>query len=288
VIDSRPDKLGTIGGNCDFYISQINYACRQEKPDVICLTETFNKLGVQDQSKVAITMEGGYMTRLKQAARDNQVNLVGSIVEEDEGVLFNTGFLIDREGKVVDKYRKAQLAMTEVIFSDRSRGDEVKVMQADFGKIGILICWDYQFPEFARSLVMQGAEILFCPIAGCERLTENGKKTSMEHVGKTIAIENRVPVVFSRRAVNDPSQPSRIVSSHAQVVASSSDRPYLSANVELAAPICHWGGSEFSREYFTLRRPELYDILSDDSLRIRTTHGTARASESDATAHNTQ
>ena len=201
---------------------------------------------------------------------------------------FNTGFLIDRDGKVVDKYRKAQLAMTEVIFEDVSQGDEIKVMQADFGKIGILICWDYQFPEVARSLSLKGAEILFCPIAGCARITEAGRSTGMEHVGKTVAIENRVPMVFSRWATHSEEKPSLIVNAHAQIVASSSKKPYLSATVELDAPISHWGGTRFSSEYFTMRRPELYDVLSDDTLRIQTPSGPVRIPSSDATTSSFQ
>ena len=283
VIDSRPGKFGSEKDNCDFYVSQINYACQQEKLDVICMTEEFNQLDVSDQSSTVISMDGEYMTRIKQAACDNHVNLVGSFQEDDGGVTFNTGFLIDREGKVAGKYRKAQLAMTEILFNDHSQGDEVKVIQADFGKIGILICWDYQFPEFARSLSLKGAEILFCPIAGCARLTEEGRSTGMEHVGKSVAIENRVPVVFSRRAVSNTASPSLIVNSHAQIVASSNKEPYFSATVELAAPISHWGGSAFSSEYFTSRRPELYGILSDDSLRIRTPNGTVTVPEPSAT-----
>lgn len=66
---------------------------------------------------------------------------------------------------------------------------------------------------------------------------------------------------------------SRIVNAQAQVVASSNRRPYIAVTVELDKPIAHWGGSEFSHEYFTNRRPELYGILSDDSLRVRIPDG---------------
>ncbi len=273
VIDSRPRKPVTLMENCSFYVSLISQMCQKENLDVICLTEKFNQLDVEDKSTISLSLDGEYMTQLKRAARDNQVNLVGSILENDNGVNFNTGFLINRKGKIVDTYRKAQLAMTEIIFGGTSQGDELKVIQADFGKIGILICWDYQFPEFARSLALMGAEMLFVPIAGDERLLEDGVKSSMEHVGKSLAIENRVPVVFSRWNTGKPEKPSRIVNAQAQIVASSNRQPYISATVELDKPIAHWGGSEFSREYFTNRRPELYGILSDDSLRIRTPDG---------------
>lgn len=59
-------------------------------------------------------------------------------------------------------------------------GNEFKVFDTDIGKVGILICWDMQFPEAARILALSGADIIICPTWGWEnkygicRAYENG------------------------------------------------------------------------------------------------------------------
>lgn len=282
VIDAVPPSKGSSLDNCDFYVSQINALCAEEQPDVICLTELFNGLNVVKDApdNGAVSVNSEYMTRIKQAAKANRVNLVGSFAEIDGGTQFNTGFLINREGELVDWYRKAQLAETEILFSARSRGDELKIMQADFGKIGILICYDYHFPEFARSLSLMGADMLFVPIAADGRLNENEVRTGMEHVGKAITLENRIPVVFARYN-GKPGRPSRIIDLDATVIAESKGRPYFTGHIDLAKTVNQWTGANFKAAYLTFRRPPLYDVIVEDTLKLLTEDGLVQIPVSD-------
>ena len=71
-------------------------------------------------------------------------------------------------------------------------GNSLPVFTTDFGKIGILICWDSAFPEVSRILALNGAEILFCPIWGDVRGEESWKITA-----RSRAIDNGVYFVTS-------------------------------------------------------------------------------------------
>ncbi len=85
--------------------------------------------------------------------------------EKEGSLIYNTGVLMDRGGNIAGKYRKVQLPLAEAEFGV-TPGCEFPVFDTDFGKIGILICFDHFFPEPARILSYNGAEIIFVPTIG--------------------------------------------------------------------------------------------------------------------------
>lgn len=89
----------------------------------------------------------------------------GSIIEGDETGLYNTTYYIDHTGAILGCYRKVNLWLSERSYVDAGR--RAVVCSTRFGKIGLAICWDLAFPELFRSLVSQGAEIVFCPSYWC-------------------------------------------------------------------------------------------------------------------------
>jgi predicted amidohydrolase len=75
---------------------------------------------------------------------------------------YNTAYYIDRKGDIKLRYRKVNLWGPERLAV--TRGSEHKVIDTDeFGKIGLLICWDLAFPEAFRELVKAGAQFIFIP-----------------------------------------------------------------------------------------------------------------------------
>jgi predicted amidohydrolase len=92
---------------------------------------------------------------------------------------------LGRDGKLLGKYRKVTLPREE-IDGGITPGDSFPVFETDFGKIGIMICWDVYFPEPARMLALKGAEIILLPIWG-------GDLT----LAKARAIENQIYLVSS-------------------------------------------------------------------------------------------
>ena len=76
--------------------------------------------------------------------------------------LYNAGYLCKRDGSV-DRYEKLHTTPDEVKVWGLEGGDEFNVFETDCGKIGILICYDIEFPELSRLLADKGMDILFVP-----------------------------------------------------------------------------------------------------------------------------
>jgi predicted amidohydrolase len=90
---------------------------------------------------------------------------LAGLTERDGPVDYNTAVLIDRHGRVAGKYRKVHLPREE-IEGGLTPGGAYPVFDTDFGRIGMMICWDGEYVDSARALAIQGAEILFVPAAG--------------------------------------------------------------------------------------------------------------------------
>lgn len=100
------------------------------------------------------------LERLAEWASRHGMVLVGSLPEADGAVIYNTSYVVERSGEIVGKYRK----MHRFSFTgeDRhfGRGEETVVCPTSVGKLGIMICYDLRFPEVARRLALDGAEII--------------------------------------------------------------------------------------------------------------------------------
>ena len=86
--------------------------------------------------------------------------------EQLPAVAYNSSVFIDRSGELMGTFDKAHLWALERFYF-RS-GSEFPVFETDFGKVGIMICYDMGFPEVARILALKGAELIVCPSAWCE------------------------------------------------------------------------------------------------------------------------
>lgn len=112
----------------------------------------------------AESMDGTYITLMKELAGKYQVNLIpGSFAEKSEnGKCYNTMPFINRKGEVLDKYRKIHLADSSGSKESDllEAGNELKLVDTEFGKVGLMVCYDMRFPEVARSLALAGADLI--------------------------------------------------------------------------------------------------------------------------------
>lgn len=155
-------------------------------PDIVCLPEGITVIGTgKSYCEVAEPIPGPTTARLGEVARQYGCYLVAGLYEQDGNVFYNTAVLLDRQGKLVGKYRKTHLP-NEEFTEGLTPGDEYPVFQTDFGTVGMMICWDVQFPEPARALAAKGAEMIFLPIWG-----------GNEILARARAIENHLTLVTS-------------------------------------------------------------------------------------------
>ena len=137
-------------------------------------------------------------------AKELHVVLPISFFERCNNAFYNSIVIIDADGTNLGVYRKSHIPdgpgyQEKFYFTPGDTG--FKVFNTLYGKIGVAICWDQWFPEAARCMVLQGAEILLYPTAiGSE--PENPDYSSAGHWQRTMvghSAANMVPVVASNR-----------------------------------------------------------------------------------------
>lgn len=138
---------------------------RDNKPDVIVLPEMWNTgyalERIQDIADVNGQQTQQMLTML--AARYG-VNIVGGSVSVREGnQIYNRVYVASRNGDIVSSYDKVHLfqLMDEHIYL--SAGNGLGTFMLDGVKCGVIICYDLRFPEWSRTMALQGTEVLFVP-----------------------------------------------------------------------------------------------------------------------------
>ena len=142
------------------------------KADMVVLPEMFicpyNKKAILS----AAQPEGGEAWQsMAEAAQKNYVYLAaGSIPESEDGHIYSTCWIFDREGKQIGKYRKMHMFDIDVeggqYYNESSvitAGNEICVAETEFGPIGIAICYDVRFPEQFRLMQQRGAKAVVLP-----------------------------------------------------------------------------------------------------------------------------
>ncbi|MCG8618443.1 MAG: carbon-nitrogen family hydrolase [Desulfobacterales bacterium] len=97
--------------------------------------------------------------RMQQFARDRDMALAGTLPEADGDRVFNTLYFIDRGGEIRGTYRKLHLFPLTGEHHYYTAGDEAVGIDTSFGRVGLMICYDLRFPELARKLFLDGAEL---------------------------------------------------------------------------------------------------------------------------------
>jgi len=100
--------------------------------------------------------------KLQGLSAEFSMTIVGSLPEPHGEKVFNTAYVVDR-GKLAGSYRKMHLF--GLMGEDRhlDRGDSVCLLDTSVGKLGVMICYDLRFPELARRLAVDGADIIVVP-----------------------------------------------------------------------------------------------------------------------------
>ncbi len=163
--DSISERLVKVA--CSWGTGDINYWSRwldiagEKKVDVALLPEVFNGKNV----KSAELIDGIAGSLLSQKASEWKMYVSGTFYEKRDDLVYNSAPLFDREGKLIGIYSKNQLYDPEED-EGATPGIGFPVFKTDFGKVGIIICYDSWFPEPVRLLAYKGAELILFPNAG--------------------------------------------------------------------------------------------------------------------------
>lgn len=184
-------KLGDTDSNLSYVLSEIERLSKEDVklivlPEMWSTGYAWRKLGKLSERTPEILQE------LKKASGKGTV-IIGSMPEKDGEEIYNTAYVID-SGKVTGKYRKIHLftPMKEDFFL--KAGNEPLLCNTSVGKIGVLICYDVRFPELARRLTLEGAEILAVPAEWPHPRLDHWKT-----ILKARAIENQLFVIAANR-----------------------------------------------------------------------------------------
>ncbi len=185
----------------------------QKGAQIVCLQELFTSLyfcDVEDYDnfKLAEAIPGPTTDQFQALAKELGIVVIASLFEKRaQGLYHNTTAVIDADGSYLGKYRKMHIPddpgyYEKFYFTPGDLG--YKVFDTQFGKLGILICWDQWYPEAARITALMGAEILFYPtaigwaVSQTEEVNQD-QYSAWQTIQRSHAIANGVPVVSVNR-----------------------------------------------------------------------------------------
>ena len=249
----------------------------QKGANIILLQELFEtpyfcQLQKFQYMELATTLkENPAVEHFKKLAKELDVVLPISFFERAGNTQFNSIAIIDADGEILGVYRKTHIPdglpyAEKFYFTPGDTG--FKVWNTKYGRIGVGICWDQWFPETARSLALQGAEILLFPTAiGSEPTLEKDSRIHWRNTMAGHAAANMMPVVASNRIGRETDEDSEmtfygssfIADNHGEIVEQADDctETVLVHEFdldELARERREWG-------IFRDRRPEMYKTI---------------------------
>ena len=229
----------------------------------IVLPELFNAgylfRNEEELASLAETVPGGFtVSEMQRLAKRRRLNLVFGMAQKHKGNFYNSAVCVSSKGKV-EVYQKVHLFDREKLFF--TRGSSFKVIAAGDAKLGLLICFDWAFPEVSRALALGGAHILCHP--------SNLILPYAQDAMRTRCIENRVFAITANRIGNERrgaasltfTGKSQIVNPMGDVLASASDRSESLRVVEIDIGEANNKNITPNNHLFEDRVPSLYTAL---------------------------
>jgi agmatine deiminase len=200
-----------IKTNIENTITKIREAA-SKGAQIICLQELYRtKYFPTDERKdvtvLAEPVPGETTSTLSTLAKELSVVIIAPIFEvDDSGKHYNTAVVIGSDGTIMGKYRKMHIPH-DPFFYEKSYFDVgdtgYQIFRTDNVSFGVLICYDQWFPEAARSLALQGADLIFYPSAigylEDDPLSQDDWHTAWENIQRSHAIANGIHVASINR-----------------------------------------------------------------------------------------
>jgi predicted amidohydrolase len=199
IVQMKPE-LGEPEDNLVKMSEMISRIASQQKVDLIVFPELItsgNELGVRF-TDIAQRVPGPTVNLIAQRANDFGIYIAFGMVtkEKVESVLYNSAVLVGPDGELVEVYNKVHLRGEErMAFRE---GFKLPVAETEIGSIGLIIGYDLAYPEVARSMSLEGADII-CVLANWETANIDEWKTYM----RARAYENSIYMAGANRVGED-------------------------------------------------------------------------------------
>ena len=137
--------------------------------DIVCLPELFySNPTKENRSFIGEELESEFFQDLSECAKKHHVNIISGSYPLIKGEkLFNTCLCIDRNGELIGDYSKSHLfdAFNVKESDSVDASDDLGIFDFDFGKVGIVICYELRFNELIKTLALKGVDVIFAPSA---------------------------------------------------------------------------------------------------------------------------
>ncbi|PKA98625.1 putative amidohydrolase [Flavobacteriaceae bacterium MAR_2009_75] len=201
----RPyDRLEELLQQAEFFIDSVSgyrsdFALFPEFFNAPLMAEN-NHLSESDAIRELAQHTEAIVQKFSEFSISYNINIItGSMPEMKEDGLYNVGYLCKRDGSV-ERYEKLHVTPDESKVWGMQGGNQLKTFDTDCGKIGVLICYDVEFPELSRLLADEGMDILFVPFLTD---TQNGF-SRVRNCAQARAIENECYVAIAGSVGNLP------------------------------------------------------------------------------------
>lgn len=224
----------------------------------IQLSPFFPQYRNRNVDKYCLNEQSTYIKKFVDKAREYNYYISPNVYMEEKGSRYDTSLWINKEGKLVDKAKMVHIAQAENFYEQdyyAPSDDGFKVFDTEFGKIGIVICYDRHLPESIRTCTLKGADLIIIPTANTK--AENLEMFEWEM--RVQAMENQVFIAMCNRVGvegnMDFAGESLVVHPNGSVVCKADNREQLvTCNIDLKEAKI-WQNKV---PYLGTRRPEWY------------------------------
>ncbi len=259
--------VGELDANVEMSVAAVRDAVA-EGGQIIVLPELMTSGYVfaspEEARSLAITPEHQVFSAWADLARASGAVVVSGFAElGDGGALYNSAAVVDGTG-VLAVYRKAHLWDREKLFF-AAGSEPPPVVETRFGRLGVLICFDLEFPEMARSLTVRGADLLTVPTNWPLMERPPGERPAEVTIAMATARVNRVGIACCDRAGTERGQEwtngTAVIDEQGWVAALPDDSGAAAAEIDLLRARDK-RLTELS-DILADRRPELYATVTD-------------------------
>lgn len=222
------------------------------------LTEFFPQYPGQDAHKYTVTVEGEIVKKFCDICRNNKISAVPNLFLLENGKTYDASIFIDKNGEVKGTQKMVHIAQAEQFYEQDyyTPSDEgFQVFDTEFGKIGIVVCFDRHYPESIRTEVLRGADLILIPTVN----TKAEPSLMFEWELRVQAFQNSVILAMCNRVGTEGdmhfSGESIVIDAKGDVLAKADDTEqilYVDIDMQEALKIRN------TKPYTQLRRPDFY------------------------------